>query len=93
MTSTTHKTFRGPRGGMILCKKEHAAAIDARCSPASRAGRTTTRRPAIAVAAHEAPEPAFKAYAQRVVENAKALARGARRRAASPSSRAAPTTT
>ena len=73
-TSTTHKTLRGPRGGMILCKAEHAAAIDKAVFPGLQGGPHNHTTAAIAVAAHEATTPDFAAYAKRVVDNAKALA-------------------
>jgi glycine hydroxymethyltransferase len=76
VTSTTHKTFRGPRGGMILCKKEHAAAIDRAVFPGLQGGPHNHVTAAIAVAAHEAARPEFKTYAHAIVENAKALAGG-----------------
>jgi glycine hydroxymethyltransferase len=76
VTSTTHKTFRGPRGGMILCKKEHAAAIDKAVFPGLQGGPHNHVTAGIAVAAKEAAAPEFKEYARRVVENAKALAAG-----------------
>jgi glycine hydroxymethyltransferase len=74
VTSTTHKTFRGPRGGMILCKKEHAAAIDRAVFPGLQGGPHNHVTAGIAVAAREAATPEFKNYAARIVENAKALA-------------------
>jgi glycine hydroxymethyltransferase len=74
ITSTTHKTFRGPRGGMIMCKKEHAKIIDKCVFPGLQGGPHNHTTAAIAVAAHEAAQPAFKTYAQKIVENAKALA-------------------
>jgi glycine hydroxymethyltransferase len=74
VTSTTHKTFRGPRGGMIFCKKEHAAAIDRAVFPGLQGGPHNHVTAAIAVAAHEASLPGFKQYAARIVENARALA-------------------
>ena len=73
VTSTTHKTFRGPRGGMILCKKEHAAAIDKAVFPGLQGGPHNHTTAAIAVAAHEAARPEFVQYSQNVVDNAKAL--------------------
>ena len=73
VTSTTHKTFRGPRGGMIFCKKEHAAAIDRAVFPGLQGGPHNHVTAAIAVAAHEAARPEFKTYARSVVENAQAL--------------------
>lgn len=74
VTSTTHKTLRGPRGGMILCKAEHAAAIDKAVFPGLQGGPHNHTTAGIAVAAQEASQPAFKIYAKRIVENAKALA-------------------
>ena len=75
VTSTTHKTFRGPRGGMIFCKKEHAAAIDRAVFPGLQGGPHNHTTAAIAVAAREALEPEFKLYAHKVVENARVLAK------------------
>jgi glycine hydroxymethyltransferase len=74
VTTTTHKTFRGPRGGMILCKKEHASAIDRAVFPGLQGGPHNHVTAAIAVAAGEAAQPGFKVYAQSIVDNAKALA-------------------
>jgi glycine hydroxymethyltransferase len=74
VTSTTHKTFRGPRGGMIFCKKEHAAAIDRAVFPGLQGGPHNHVTAGVAVAAREAQEPSFKEYAHAVVANAKALA-------------------
>jgi glycine hydroxymethyltransferase len=74
VTSTTHKTFRGPRGGMIFCKQQHAAAIDRAVFPGLQGGPHNHVTAAIAVAANEAARPEFKAYAKSVVENAQALA-------------------
>ena len=74
VTSTTHKTFRGPRGGMILCKAEHASAIDRAVFPGLQGGPHNQATAGIAVAAKEASTPAFKQYAANVVANAKTLA-------------------
>jgi glycine hydroxymethyltransferase len=74
VTSTTHKTFRGPRGGMILCKPEHAAAIDKAVFPGLQGGPHNHTTAAIAVAALEAAQPDFPKYARAIVDNAKALA-------------------
>jgi glycine hydroxymethyltransferase len=74
VTSTTHKTFRGPRGGMIFCKKEHAAAIDRAVFPGLQGGPHNHVTAGIAVAAREASTPEFTDYARRIVENARALA-------------------
>ncbi|WP_437776808.1 serine hydroxymethyltransferase [Sorangium sp. So ce1097] len=75
VTSTTHKTFRGPRGAMILCKKEHASAIDKAVFPGLQGGPHNHTTAAIAVAAKEASEDSFRAYAKQIVENAQALGR------------------
>lgn len=74
ITSTTHKTFRGPRGGMIFCKKEHASAIDKAVFPGLQGGPHNHTTAGIAVAALEASQPAFVDYAKSVVANAKVLA-------------------
>jgi glycine hydroxymethyltransferase len=74
VTSTTHKTFRGPRGGMIMCKKKHRKAINKAVFPGLQGGPHNHTTAAIAVAAREAATPAFKVYAQGIVDNAKALA-------------------
>jgi glycine hydroxymethyltransferase len=73
ITSTTHKTLRGPRGGMILCKSEHGKAIDRAVFPGLQGGPHNHTTAAIAVAAKEASTPEFKRYAAQIVENAKAL--------------------
>jgi glycine hydroxymethyltransferase len=73
VTSTTHKTFRGPRGGMIFCKAAHAAAIDKAVFPGLQGGPHNHVTAGIAVAAHEAARPEFKQYARAIVENAQAL--------------------
>lgn len=80
VTSTTHKTFRGPRGGMIFCKKKHAAAIDKAVFPGLQGGPHNHTTAGIAVAAHEALQPSFVDYAREVVENAKTLAEALVRR-------------
>lgn len=72
-TSTTHKTFRGPRGGMILCKEEHAKKIDRAVFPGLQGGPHNHVTAGIAVAAKEAATPEFEEYAQAIVDNAKAL--------------------
>jgi glycine hydroxymethyltransferase len=73
VTTTTHKTLRGPRGGMILCRAEHAKAIDRAVFPGLQGGPHNHTTAAIAVALHEAAAPAFRSYAQAVVANARAL--------------------
>jgi glycine hydroxymethyltransferase len=74
VTTTTHKTLRGPRGGMILCRAEHAKAIDKAIFPGIQGGPLEHVIAAKAVAFKEAAEPAFVEYSRAVVENAKALA-------------------
>ncbi|WP_168121389.1 serine hydroxymethyltransferase [Paenibacillus sp. HB172176] len=73
VTTTTHKTLRGPRGGMILCRKAWAAAIDKAVFPGSQGGPLMHIIAAKAVAFGEALQPSFKQYAQQVVNNAKVL--------------------
>lgn len=73
VTTTTHKTLRGPRGGMILCRKEHAKAIDKAIFPGTQGGPLMHIIAAKAVSFKEALEPSFKAYQRRILENAKAL--------------------
>ncbi|MBC6004406.1 MAG: serine hydroxymethyltransferase [Paeniclostridium sordellii] len=74
VTSTTHKTLRGPRGGIILCKKEYAKAIDKAIFPGTQGGPLEHIIAAKAVAFKEALEPEFKEYQNQVVKNAKKLA-------------------
>lgn len=73
VTTTTHKTLRGPRGGMILCKKEFADSVDKGC-PLVIGGPLPHVMAAKAIALKEASEPAFETYAKKITENAKALA-------------------
>ena len=74
MTFTTHKTLRGPRGGCILSRAEHAAAIDKAMFPGLQGGPLEHAIAAKAVAFGEVLDPSFRAYAQQVVANAAALA-------------------
>jgi glycine hydroxymethyltransferase len=74
VTTTTHKTLRGPRGGMILCRSEHAQAIDRAVFPGLQGGPHVHNTAALAVALKEAAQPSFKDYARNVVANARALA-------------------
>ena len=74
VTSTTHKTLRGPRGGLILCKEELAKKIDSAVFPGSQGGPLEHIIAAKAVAFGEALKPEFKAYAEQIVKNAAALA-------------------
>jgi glycine hydroxymethyltransferase len=73
VTTTTHKTLRGPRGAAIFCKAEHAAAIDKAVFPGLQGGPHDHTTAAIAVAAREASQPSFRDYAAAIVANAKAL--------------------
>ena len=74
VTSTTHKTLRGPRGGMILCDKKHRKKIDKAVFPGLQGGPHNGTTAAIAVAAKEATQEGFSRYGAAIVENAKALA-------------------
>ena len=74
VSTTTHKTLRGPRGGMLLCKAEHAKKVDKAVFPGLQGGPHMQTLTAIAVAMAEADTPEFVAYAKQVVKNAKALA-------------------
>jgi glycine hydroxymethyltransferase len=76
VTTTTHKTLRGPRGGMILCRAEHARAIDKSVFPGTQGGPLMHAIAAKAVALKEAMRPDFRTYARQVVANAQALAEG-----------------
>lgn len=75
VTTTTHKTLRGPRGGMILCKKEYAKLIDKGVFPGTQGGPLEHMIAAKAVALKEAATPEFKAYQEQVVKNAKVLSK------------------
>jgi glycine hydroxymethyltransferase len=74
VTSTTHKTLRGPRGGLILCRKEFAKSIDLNVFPGTQGGPLMHTIAAKAVAFKEALKPGFKIYQNNIVKNAKALA-------------------
>ncbi|HEX8775215.1 MAG TPA: serine hydroxymethyltransferase [Pyrinomonadaceae bacterium] len=74
VTTTTHKTLRGPRGGLILCKEEHAAEVNRKLFPGVQGGPLVHIIAAKAVAFGEALRSDFKEYQQRVLKNAKALA-------------------
>jgi glycine hydroxymethyltransferase len=74
ITTTTHKTLRGPRGAMIMCSAEHASAIDKAVFPGLQGGPHDHTTAAIAVALKEASAPEFRGYAHQIVANAKALA-------------------
>jgi glycine hydroxymethyltransferase len=74
ITSTTHKTLRGPRGGLIMCKKEHAERIDRAIMPGIQGGPFMNVIAAKAVAFAQALQPDFKVYQQQVIANAKRMA-------------------
>jgi len=74
VTTTTHKTLRGPRGAMILSREQHAAAIDRAVFPALQGGPHNHTTAAIGVALKEAATPEFREYGRQIVRNAKALA-------------------
>ena len=76
VTTTTHKTLRGPRGGVVMCKAEHAKAVDKFVFPGMQGGPLMHVIAAKAVAFQEALSPAFKRYQQQVVLNARVLAQG-----------------
>ncbi len=76
VTTTTHKTLRGPRAGMVMCKEEHAKAVDKIIFPGLQGGPLMHVIAAKAVAFKEALAPSFTAYQQRILDNAKALADG-----------------
>jgi len=74
ITTTTHKTLRGPRGAMIMSTAEHASAIDKAVFPGLQGGPHNHTTAGIAVALHEAAQPSFRSYAHQIVANATALA-------------------
>jgi glycine hydroxymethyltransferase len=76
VTTTTHKTLRGPRGGMILCREAHAKTLNSQIFPGIQGGPLEHVIAAKAVAFHEALQPSFKDYQRRIVENAVVLAEG-----------------
>jgi glycine hydroxymethyltransferase len=79
VTTTTHKTLRGPRGGLILCREKYAKDIDSNIFPGIQGGPLEHVIAAKAVCFHEALQPTFKTYQQQVVKNAAALADGMKR--------------
>ncbi len=76
VTTTTHKTLRGPRGGLILCKEEHAKAINKAIFPGMQGGPLEHIIASKAVCFGEALKPSFKEYQQKIIDNAKALSEG-----------------
>jgi glycine/serine hydroxymethyltransferase len=79
VTTTTHKTLRGPRGGLILCAEKYAKEIDSIVFPGIQGGPLEHVIAGKAVCFHEALQPSFKAYQQQIVKNAAALADGMKR--------------
>ncbi|MEO8603209.1 MAG: serine hydroxymethyltransferase, partial [bacterium] len=76
VTTTTHKTLRGPRGGMVLCKEPYAKSLNSSVFPGNQGGPLMHVIAAKAVALHEAATPEFRVYQQQIVDNARALADG-----------------
>jgi glycine hydroxymethyltransferase len=74
VTTTTHKSLRGPRGGLILCKKKHSKKIDSSVFPGLQGGPHMNNVAGAAIAFKKAAEPAFKDYARAILKNARALA-------------------
>src|SRR5439155_4284649 len=74
ISTTTHKTLRGPRGGMLMCKGQHAGAIDKAVFPGLQGGPHNQTTAGIAVALKEASTDGFKKYAAQIVVNSRALA-------------------
>lgn len=74
VTTTTHKSLRGPRGGLVLCKEEFAKKLDAQAFPGIQGGPLMHVIAAKAVCLHEALQPSFRVYARQIVNNAKSLA-------------------
>jgi RpiB/LacA/LacB family sugar-phosphate isomerase len=79
VTTTTHKTLRGPRGGLIMCKEKYAKEIDSQAFPGIQGGPLMHVIAAKAVCFKEALQPSFKTYQQQIVKNAKSLADGMKR--------------
>ncbi len=79
VTTTTHKTLRGPRGGLILCKEKYAKEIDSQVFPGIQGGPLMHVIASKAVCFHEALQPGFKEYQQQILKNSRALAEGMRR--------------
>src|SRR6266568_7770212 len=79
VTSTTHKTLRGPRCGLILCKEKYAKEIDSQAFPGIQGGPLMHVIAAKAVCLQEALQPSFRIYQEQIVRNARALAEGMKR--------------
>ncbi len=93
ISTTTHKTLRGPRGAMLMCDEQHAKAIDKAVFPGLQGGPHNHTTAGIAVALREATQPSFSDYAAHDRREREGARRRAARRAASTWSPAAPTTT
>ncbi len=74
VSSTTHKTLRGPRGGLVMCKSEHAEILDRAIMPGSQGGPFMNMIAAKAIAFHQALQPEFKTYQQHIIDNAQTMA-------------------
>src|SRR5436189_445749 len=79
VSTTTHKTLRGPRGGLVMCKEKYAKEIDSQTFPGIQGGPLMHVIAAKAVCLHEALQPSFKAYQEQIVRNARGLAEGMKR--------------
>jgi glycine hydroxymethyltransferase len=79
VTTTTHKTLRGPRGGLVMCREKYAKEIDSQAFPGIQGGPLMHVIAAKAVCFHEAMQPGFRAYQQQIVKNARTLADGLKR--------------
>jgi len=79
VTTTTHKTLRGPRGGLVLCQEKYAKEIDSQVFPGIQGGPLMHVIAAKAVCFHEALQPSFRVYQEQILKNARALAEGLRR--------------
>src|SRR4029077_1995015 len=79
VTTTTHKTLRGPRGVLVLCKEKYAKEIDSQAFPGIQGGPLMHVIAAKAVCFHEALQPSFRNYQEQIVRNARALADGMKR--------------
>jgi RpiB/LacA/LacB family sugar-phosphate isomerase len=79
VTTTTHKTLRGPRGGLVMCKEKYAKDVDSQIFPGIQGGPLEHVIAAKAVCFHEALQPAFKQYQEQILRNSKALAEGMKR--------------
>jgi RpiB/LacA/LacB family sugar-phosphate isomerase len=79
VTTTTHKTLRGPRGGLVMCKEKYAKDVDSQIFPGIQGGPLEHVIAAKAVCFHEALQPAFKQYQEQILRNSRALAEGMKR--------------